>query len=139
MHSTGVLTLCPLLIYGAHLIYRVYSDEPQSFKFGRGVLIFVAFAYYLWLCASFFANRWKELRLLTDGFFARGIVLVQNGVGRFPHVIYVFRDSLGRQFQKRVTDFSGGLFEQMPVSIFYDDREPTRSMALESSLFRLLD
>ncbi|HKD51298.1 MAG TPA: hypothetical protein VKB90_10880 [Candidatus Acidoferrum sp.] len=55
-----------------------------------------------------------------------------------PRIIYAFRDSLGRWFQKKVTDFTHGLFEGMPVTIFYDDKEPSRSMALESSLFRLV-
>ena len=55
-----------------------------------------------------------------------------------PRITYAFRDSLGRWFQKKVTDSTHGLFEGMPVTIFYDDKEPSRSMALESSLFRLV-
>jgi len=41
-----------------------------------------------------------------------------------PRITYVFRDSLGRSFQKKVTDSTHGLFEGMPVTIFYDDKSP---------------
>ena len=66
-------------------------------------------------------------------------VLAQQDMRRsMPRIIYAFRDSLGRSFQKKVTDSTHGLFEGMPVTIFYDEKEPSRSMALESSLFRLV-
>jgi hypothetical protein len=124
-----------LLILLARLIY---NEQPRSFWSGKGILTLAALGWYLWLCISFFANRLKEFKLLTEGSFAGGVVLVQQDLSRsLPRITYVFRDSMGRPFQKRVTDFSHALFEQMPVSIFYDESEPSHSTSLESSLFRV--
>lgn len=137
IYSLSVLAASILLILLVRLILR---DKSQPLWSGKGVFVLASFACYFWLCASFFVNRWKERRLLVEGDFARGIVLIQEDVSRsLPRITYAFRDSLGRQFQRRVTDFSHSLFEQMPVSIFYDQTEPSHSTALESSLFRLLD
>ena len=113
-------------------------EESQALFSGKGLLIIGVLAWYSWLSASFFINRWKEQRLLTEGAFAKGIVLVQQDLSRsMPRITYAFKDSVGRPFQKRVIDFRHALFEEMPVSIFYDEGEPSSSMALESSLFRL--
>lgn len=137
IYSLSVLAASILLIL---LVRVILNDKSQSLWSGKGVFALASFACYLWLCASFFVNRWKERCLLVEGDFAKGIVLIQEDVSRsLPRITYTFRDRLGTQFQRRVTDFSRSLFEQMPVSIFYDETEPSRSMVLESSLFRLLD
>ena len=131
----GVAAASLFLLLLARLIYK---DDSHSLFSAKGLFILGGFTWYFWLCAAFFFNRWKELRLLTEGAFARGVVLVQQDLTRsMPRITYAFKDSMGRPFQKRVIDFTHGLFEGMPVSVFYDEREPSRSMALESSLFRL--
>lgn len=135
LYSAGVAAVSILLILFACLIYR---DDSQALFSPKGLLILGGFGWYAWLCGAFFVSRWKEFKLLTDGAFARGVVFVQQDLTRsMPRITYTFKDSMGTPFQKRVIDFTHGLFEGMPVSVFYDEREPSRNMALESSLFRL--
>jgi len=113
-------------------------EESRALSSGKGLLIIGVLAWYSWLSASFFVDRWREQRLLMEGGFAKGVVLAQQDLSRsMPRITYTFQDSVGRPFQSRVIDFTHGLFEGMPVSVFYDEHKPSSSMALESSLFRL--
>jgi hypothetical protein len=48
-----------------------------------------------------------------------------------------FRDAAGHSSQNSVKDFTSGLYEEMPVSVFYNEDDPSQNVALESSLFRL--
>jgi hypothetical protein len=51
--------------------------------------------------------------------------------------VYSYRDSSGKGFQNRVTDFSNKLYEEMPIHVFYDPLNSCESAALESSLYRV--
>ena len=103
------------------------------------LVILLIYAAYTWMAILFFRNRWREWRLLREGIVADGIVVIQQEVQRsLPRIVYVFEDRVGRKFQNRVTDFSQSLYEEMPVTIFYEENDPSRSMALESSVFKLV-
>jgi len=133
--TLGVAAVSIFLILLARVIYR---DDSQALLSAKGVLVIGGFGWYAWLCGSFFVKRWTEFHLLAEGEFARGVVLIQQDYTRsMPRITYTFKDRMGAPLQKKVIDFTHNLFEGMPVSVFYDDGEPSRSVALESSLFRL--
>jgi len=94
-----------------------------------------------WLCSccfAFFRNRIRERALFANGDFARGTVATRTEGSQGTYIVYVFQTTSGRGFQKRVFDFSKNQFEQMPVHVFYDPLNPSRSAALEASVYRVL-
>ena len=122
------------------LLKLILGDATGSF--GRHPVktwfALLAIGCYSWFCIRYILNRWTEWDLLAGGKFARGFVLQQEVPWRsLPCVVYCFRDVLGHEFRNRVTDFSHGLYEEMPVSVFYKEDDPTQSVALESSIFRI--
>jgi Protein of unknown function (DUF3592) len=135
LYSLGVAAFALALIYLPHLIFR---DEPVSRHSGKGLLVIAAFVFYFFLCVSYFRNRWREYRLLSDGRPTNGFVLEQHERSRsLPQISYAFRDLGGRESRAKVTDFSRQLFEGMPVTVFYDEADPVKSVTLEGSLFRV--
>jgi len=112
---------------------REISSHPLEFA-----LIGLAYGWWLVLCLRFFGKRWSERQLLLRGKFTKGTVIRQDTPSRsLPRIEYVFHDAGGRTFRKRATDFSLRLYEEMPVSVFYDEDDPARNMALEGSVFLL--
>jgi hypothetical protein len=129
----GVLSVVLTLFFSV-----ILRDESLSFRSGTSFIPLAFFGFYVLLCFSFFRNRWAERGLLSEGRYAHGIVLEQQERQKsMPRICYSFRDFTGRGFAARGTDFSRHLYEGMPVSVFYDESEPARSVALESSLFRI--
>jgi hypothetical protein len=51
--------------------------------------------------------------------------------------VYGFRDTSGADFSNSATGFSSKLYDEMPISIFYDPLNRSKSAALEGSLYRL--
>lgn len=110
--------------------------SPSQKQFSTNIFVALIFLYYLGVCVAFFRNRWIEWGLLKNGSLASGTVLEEHKMTRsLPRIVYGFQDATGREFRKRVTDFSGSLYEQMQVSVFYDRDNPERSLALEASVF----
>lgn len=135
LYSTGVSALLLTLIFLLHLILR---DERATIYSGKGLFVVASFGFYALLCISFFNNRWKERRLLSDGRYAHGVVIEQQERSKsLPRICYSFHDFSGRGFAAKVTDFSRHLYEGMPVSVFYDESDPAKSITLEGSLFRV--
>jgi hypothetical protein len=137
LYSFAVVGIAVLLL---SVLNRMSTDIATSFRQQPGMIGFtlLMLGAYLWLCGRFFFRRWKEWQLFNSGKFARGIVLQQQTESRsFPWIVYGFRDAVGRPSQSRVKDFTLKLYEQMPVSVFYDEDDPSQSAALESSLFRM--
>lgn len=137
LYSIGMGTVVVFLLF---LLKVILGDATESF--GRQPvktwLALLGLGWYSWLCIKYVLDRWTEWDLLTGGRFARGIVLQQDVPWRsLPRIVYRFRDVLGQEFHNRVTDFSHGLYEEMPVSVFYKEEDPTQSVALESSIFRI--
>lgn len=137
LYSFGMGVLVAFLLF---LLKVILSDATESF--GRqpvkASLVLLALGWCSWLCIKYVLDRWTEWDLLTDGKFARGMVLHQEVPWRsLPRIVYCFRDVTGHEFQNRVTDFSHRLYEQMPVRVFYKEEDPTQSVALESSIFRI--
>jgi hypothetical protein len=91
----------------------------------------------LWQCISFFRNRVREKRLFTSGELSTGLVIDQSTTRNGSLIVYSYKDSVGKVYQHRVTDFSNKLCEQMPIHVFYDPLDPRISAALESSLYRI--
>lgn len=135
VYSAGVSALLVALIFFFSLIFR---DDPVSIQTGKGLLVLACFSFYTVLCIWFFRNRWTEHGLLSEGRYASGVVLEQQEQSRsLPRISYSFRDFGGRGVRAKVTDFSRQLYEGMPVSVFYDEADPAKSVALESSLFSI--
>jgi hypothetical protein len=133
LYSAGVGTLLLVLLV---LLKLIFKEEPLSLHSGKDALVLGFFIWYAWLCISFFRNRWRERRLLLEGRFANGIVTEQKEQSRsLPQIYYSFRSLTGVEFRARTTDFSRRLYEGMPISVFYDELDPARSVALEASVF----
>jgi hypothetical protein len=103
-------------------------------------LVFGAAVYWwwCWICFGFFRNRIRERSLFVNGEFATGTVTNRSEGSQSAHIVYAFKAASGRAFQNRVFDFSKNQFEQMPVHVFYDPLNPSRSAALEASVYRVL-
>jgi len=103
-------------------------------------LVFSVAAYFwwCWICFGFFRNRIRERSLFVNGKFAVGTVAKRSEGSQGAYIVYVFQAGSGRAFQNRVFDFSKNQFEQMPVHVFYDPLNPSRSAALEASVYRVL-
>lgn len=112
---------------------REISSHPLKSAF-----VGLVYGWCLVLCLRFFGNRFGERQLLLQGKFTKGTVIQTNTRSNsLPQIEYVFQDAGGRAFRKRATDFSLKLYEEMSVSVFYDEGDPGRSMALEASVFLL--
>ncbi|MGB9463458.1 MAG: hypothetical protein WCA94_21440, partial [Candidatus Acidiferrum sp.] len=135
LYFTGAGVLSVILTFFLSVILR---DEALSFYTGTSLIPLAFFGFYVLLCFSFLRNRWKERGLLSDGRYAHGVVLEQQDRPKsMPRICYSFRDFTGHGLAAKATDFSNHLYEGMPVSVFYDESDPARSVALESSLFRI--
>jgi len=118
---------------------KILLHDNFAFQSLRGLLALAVFGWYVWLCLSYFRYRWAERRLLVDSCFANGVVIEQGEVWHsLPRITYRFRNETGQDFQNKVTDFSRRLYEDMPVSVFYDEHDPSQSTTLESSVFLIV-
>ena len=116
-------------------LFYVLEDLERQWS-GRSGILLVLGVFYGWSTWKFLRNRVGEWRLLRNGEMAIGHILEKGSTRYSAYVIYEFRDQTEQSFQKRETDFFDGLFEGMPVHVFYD-RESKKSVALEGALFRL--
>lgn len=133
LYSVGVAAALAILLFFGTRLLQSGAASLQAHVAGT-----VAFVFFMGLCLIFFRNRIREWRLLNEGVIARGRVLEQFEMGRnLPRITYGFRDAMGREFQNRATDFSHGLYEQMPVTVFHEPANPANSVVLESSLFKI--
>lgn len=137
LYSFGIGVLVVFLLF---LLKVLLSDATESF--GRqpvkDSLAILVLGWYSWLCIKYVLDRWTEWDLLAGGRFARGVVLKQEVPWRsLPRIVYCFRDVTGHEFHNRMADFSHGLYEQMSVTVFYKEEDPTQSVALEGSIFRI--
>ena len=137
LYSFAVAGIGMLLVRNA---LALSNELATSFRQRPGTVAIAVLALgaYLWLCLRYFFNRWKEWQLIRSGRFAKGRVLQQEQASRsFPWIVYGFRDAVGRESHRRVKDFTSSLYEEMPVSVFYNENDPSQSVALESSLFQI--
>jgi len=93
---------------------------------------------WCWISFAFLRNRIRERSLFVNGEFATGTVANRSEGSQGAYIVYAFQAASGRTFQNRVFDFSKNQFEQMPVHVFYDPLNPSRSAALEASVYRVL-
>jgi hypothetical protein len=93
---------------------------------------------FLWSCVSFYRNRFRERSLFINGELSRGIVMTQSSTQLGSRIVYSYKDENGNGFQKRATDFSKKLYEEMPIHVFYNPLNSRESAVLEGSLFRFL-
>jgi hypothetical protein len=109
--------------------------------FWRLFFLIATSAFSVGQCSLFFRNRIREWGLFRDGEVSCGKVFARgrNSYGHFSisQIVYEFRDGGQRLFQKRETDFPEQMYEEMAVHVFYDRDDPRRSVALESSLYRV--
>jgi hypothetical protein len=104
----------------------------------KSVLIVVLWTLFLWSCVSFYRNRFRERSLFINGELSRGIVMTQSSTQLGSRIVYSYKDENGNGFQKRATDFSKKLYEEMPIHVFYNPLNSRESAVLEGSLFRFL-
>jgi len=100
------------------------------------VLGVVVYCVWCWVCFTFFRNRVRERDLFVNGDFAKGRVAARTNGSQGTYIVYTFQSVSGGAFQNRVLDFSKNQFEQMSVHVFYDPLDPSRSAALEASVYR---
>jgi hypothetical protein len=130
----GVSVASVLVLLLLYLCLPGLRSSSSNSLAGSAIAILVWCA-GLWQCISFFRNRIREKRLLTNGELSAGVVIDQSTTRNGSLIVYSYRDSVGNMYQYRVTDFSNKLCEQMPIHVFYDPLDSQVSAALESSLY----
>lgn len=123
-----VLGMCLLSFMAQTLLH---PPPGAAIKLVFGVVVYCG---WCWICFTFFRNRIRERNLFE---FAAGAVASRTEGSQGAYIVYAFQASSGRTFQNRVFDFSKNQFEQMPVHVFYDALDPSRSAALETSVYRV--
>lgn len=136
LYIAGVAIVAACLLGLVALVLRGTSSLSNTMN-AKFVIFIFGFGWALWSCGSFFWNRIRERQLFTNGELSRGQVFSQSAIRYGSEIIYSYRDASGVSFQKRATDFSEKFYEGMPIHIFYDPLNPSKSAALESSLYRL--
>lgn len=136
LYVVGVGGLTILVLWLGYILLQEFmhlaSANPVKLVFA-----FVIYGWWCWCCFAFFRNRIQERNLFVNGEFATGTVATRTEGREGAHIVYVFQTASGGRFQNRVFDFSKNQFEQMPVHVFYDPLNPSRSAALEASVYRI--
>ncbi len=103
----------------------------------KEVLALFVWGWALWSCISFFRNRIRERPLFANGELSQGLVSRRIATRYRTLITYTYRDATGNGFQKRATDFSSKLYEEMPIHVSYDTTNSGVSAPLKSSLYRV--
>lgn len=130
--GVGAATVLGLWLLSFMVQTLVHPPPGAILKLVFGVAVYCG---WCWACFAFFRNRIRERNLFVNGEFAAGTVATRTEGREGAHIVYVFQAS-GAAFQNRVFDFSKNQFEQMQVHVFYDPLDPSRSAALEASVYR---
>ncbi len=135
-YTVGVVAATFLGLWLLSFMVQALVHPPPGaiLKLVFGVAVY---SWWCWICLAFFRNRIRERNLFMNGELAMGTVATRTEGREGAHIVYVFQAASGGAFQNRVFDFSKNQFEQMPVHVFYDSRDPSRSAALESSVYRV--
>jgi hypothetical protein len=142
MSWPGRLYAIAVMAVTASIVWLISLSAPQLLHPPAGSVFtsFLgvgAFCWWLWSCVAFFRKRIRERNLFANGDIATGTVLWRRD-GRYgPYIVYSFRTANGNSVQTRCRDYSNDQFEQMPLHVFYDPIDPSRNVALESSLYRV--
>jgi len=125
------------LVAGSLFVAVLGISGQWHFAILKNVLALLLWSSLLWRCVSFFRNRIRERRLFSDGELSHGFVVNRAKTGLGTQIVFRYRDFTGKLFQNHATDFSGSLYEDMPLHVFYNQLDSCHSAALESSLFRV--
>lgn len=136
LYVVGIGGATALGLWLLSFMVRTLLNPPPGaiLKLVFGVVVYCG---WCWMCFAFFRNRIREKNLFANGEFAMGTVATRTEGREGAHIVYVFQAASGAAFQNRVFDFSKNQFEQMPVHVFYDPLDPSRSAALETSIYRV--
>ncbi len=129
------LFLCVWTTLWTRAILESWRSQPNWAVFA--ILFLVIFA-SLWL----YELR-RELRnrpILANGEFALGRVTSQQDVGgrtRKSKIAYKFTDAHGRTWTGKGYDTTKAYTENMAVMVFYEPNDPSRNVALCTTVWRL--
>jgi hypothetical protein len=122
-------------VYGLPATWSEFSN-PHSVN-GRSWTLLALPAVIYGYAFAFFRNRFRERQLLANGELASGYVTAQVN-GRYTQTIqYCYRIADGKLATGRCTDASRSVYEGMTVPVFYDAKNPARSMPLDCSLTKI--
>lgn len=147
-----------LLAAFAVLVLVLVSFDPAPAPKGQnniGLWLIAVFVAVPWLAAApygFFRSRLAERHLLRNGKVAAGII--RNADSNpyrwlwiplswpvnlwYRSVVYEFRDAAGNLHRHEMRDWSKKLYEEMPVTVFYEAHNPNHSVAMECALTRVV-
>jgi hypothetical protein len=138
MYIAGVAMATAVVLWLLRLSVGLWGSAGRSSGgIVKEVLALFVWGWTLWLCISFFRNRIRERQLFANGELSQGFVLRRTETRYRTLITYSYRDATGNGIQNRATDFSGRLYEEMPIHVFYDPANSRISAALESSLYRV--
>jgi hypothetical protein len=132
--GVGAATVLGLWLLSFMVQTLWHPPSGTAVKLVFGVVVYCG---WCWICFAFFRNRIRERNLFVNGEVAMGTVATRTEGPQGAHIVYVFQAASNGAFQNRVFDFSKNQFEQMPVHVFYDPLDPSRSAALEASVYRV--
>ena len=132
--GVGGATVLGLWLLSIMVRAMLHPSQGSTLKLFFGVVVYCS---WCWICFAFFRNRIRERNLFVNGEFSMGTVATRTEGSQGAHIVYAFQSASGHAFQNRVFDFSKNQFEQMPVHVFYDPIDPSRSAALETSVYRV--
>ena len=136
LHVAGMAVVSAFLLWLMAIVLRGIAGSSNT-AITKYIVAILLYSWALWLCFSFFRNRVRERQLFANGVFSQGRVLNQSDTRYGSRIVYRFRDTGGATFSKSATDFSSKLYDEMPISVFYDPLNPSKCAALESSLYRV--
>lgn len=148
-YSLAAFTVLVLVLVG---LVPAPAPKDQNNIWPCLTVVFVAVP---WLAAApygFFRSRLAERHLLRNGKVAAGVIRnahsnpyrwlwlpVSWGLDVwYRSVVYEFRDAAGNLHRHEMRDWSKKLYEEMPVTVFYEAHNPNHSVAMECALTRVV-
>lgn len=146
-----------LLVTSAVLVLVLVGIQLPLAATRDNVWLFLAVVIFAvtWLVMApygFFRNRLAERHLLRNGKVAAGVI--RNAHSNpyrwlwlplswpvnvwYRSVIYEFRDAAGNLHRHEMRDWSKKLYEEMPVTVFYEAHNPNHSVAMECALTKVV-
>jgi len=135
--SSLIVAILLAALSSVFIIFSVGGEQITQ-RIGTAVVILVCPAVFI--AYRFLRQRLLERYLLKHGEVTQAKVMSRRfEVRSFPssRLRYQYNDSAGRQFENETPDWSGSVFEEMVLTVFYNVSNPSDSIALECGLHKI--
>ena len=137
----AIVAFTAFFLAGAQAQRRSLHGNKDSFTMLLP-LVFMLFVFVILIAVPLFREK-RNLPLLRDGelAFARVVTqqTVQKGKTSYSQIDYEFQTSTGQSTRNSGRDFTGAVFEDMTIPVFYDPLDPSKNIAYCSTYLKIAD